>query len=548
MIETTAAPEHEATSEPNEPGAPRSADRPEPKFDLVDQLWSLFSSTKLALALIFAIIAACLAGALIVQAPNELLGNSDAVRTWIERVRPRFGFWTDVFAGLGLFWVFQTVWFRVLLGLLTVNTLVCTTNRFPAIWRQVFKPVVRPSDALFERGQPREVVRLSGSSTSSAATTVRRALSRRGYRVEESERSEGTYFYADRNRFARFGTVVTHSGLLLVLLGAVLQGPLGFFEESGFAVPIGSTREVGHDTGLAVSAEDFADEYHPDGRPKDYRSILVLFENGREVARQTVRVNEPLSYGGVRFHQSYYGQSALVAVTDRNGKSLYRDAVALTWRSNDGNRPVGYFFLPNQNLHVYLVGTSGEGDGVVKPGEILVEAYQGQTPQPTHRATLTQRRPNSVGELQFVFERELPFTGLRVVRDPGAVIIWLACMLIVIGPVVTFYFPHRRLWLRARADGGTIAVTVVGAGRALTDDVRRLAGDLTDSPAKTEAPRGYPGPRAEEAATSPNPQSSDRGRRAEPVVQSPVRKGRAKAGAQPAGIVSSSLRGGRDGR
>ncbi|MBI4493282.1 MAG: cytochrome c biogenesis protein ResB [Chloroflexi bacterium] len=441
---------------------------------MFDDLWSLFSSPKLALGLILAIAAASLAGALIMQVPSEMFGNADAVRTWVERARPRYGVLTDLFGTLGLFWVFQTMWFRALLGLLALNTIVCTVNRLPGIWRQVFEPRVRPGEGLFERGKPRETAHLASESLDAARPTVRAALRRRGYRVVEQVEPQGVYLYADRFRLARFGTLLSHTGLVLVFLGVVASEPLGFFQEQGFAVPVGSTREVGHNTGLSVYVDDFADEYHPDGRPKDYRSEVVLFDQGREVARATVRVNEPLAYNGVRFHQAYYGQATIVSATEPGGKTLFRDAVALTWRSNDGERPVGYFFLPTRDLHVYLVGTAGEGDPVVRPGELLVEAYRGNVSTPTYRATLTQRRPLKIADVEFLFERELPFTGLRVVRDPGAPIVWLACVLLVVGFMLAFYFPHRRLWARLRAEPGGIEVTLVGAGQEMAEELRRV--------------------------------------------------------------------------
>ena len=454
--------------------------------DLTDEIWRLFSSPRLALALIFALAAACLAGALLVQAPPEVLRDPDGTRLWLERAaRPKFGGWTDLLQGIGLFWVFQTLWFRSLLGLLAGNIVVCTLNRLPGIWHAVFHPLERPREGLYERGAPRATLALQTASVASGGRRVAAALRRQHYRVVEVHEPGGVYLYADRFRLARFGTLLTHTALIVVLAGAVLQQPLGFFEEPGFAVPIGSTRAVGHGTSLSIRVDDFADEYMEDGRPKDYRSEVVLFDGGREVARQTVRVNEPLMYNGVRFHQSYYGESVLLSVSDptsTTGSALFHDAVPLTWKSNDGLRPVGYLYLPTRDLHVYLVGTGGDDDPMIRPGEVLVEAYQGVASTPTYRATLLQRQAQTVAGLELQFEREVPFTGLRVVHDPGEVLIWLASALLILGLLMTFYLPTRRLWARVRpAAGGGADIVLVGAGRDMAGQLEPVLRSLAEA-------------------------------------------------------------------
>ena len=68
---------------------------------------------------------------------------------------------------------------------------------------------------------------------------------------------------------------------------------------------------------------------------------------------------------------------------------------------------------------------------------------------------LSQGTAKQVAGLDFTFARESRFTGLRVVKDPGTNIIWVASALMVIGLVMLFYFPHRRLWAlcKRRPDG-----------------------------------------------------------------------------------------------
>lgn len=50
------------------------------------------------------------------------------------------------------------------------------------------------------------------------------------------------------------------------------------------------------------------------------------------------------------------------------------------------------------------------------------------------------------------------YTGLQVARDPGVEVVWLGCLVMMVGIYVAFFMSHRRIWVRIQ-DG---AVTVGG--------------------------------------------------------------------------------------
>ncbi|MFV2064618.1 MAG: cytochrome c biogenesis protein ResB, partial [Chloroflexota bacterium] len=79
--------------------------------------------------------------------------------------------------------------------------------------------------------------------------------------------------------------------------------------------------------------------------------------------------------------------------------------------------------------------------------------------------TVTQGQPADVAGLTFLFERESQFTGLSVARDPGAPLIWLGGLLLMIGITAVFVFPNRRLWGRLEPGphgGSKLALAAVG--------------------------------------------------------------------------------------
>ena len=45
------------------------------------------------------------------------------------------------------------------------------------------------------------------------------------------------------------------------------------------------------------------------------------------------------------------------------------------------------------------------------------------------------------------------YSGIIVRRDPGAPIVWISFLLLILGLAVTFYFPRRRVWARIAPTG-----------------------------------------------------------------------------------------------
>jgi cytochrome c biogenesis protein len=218
-------------------------------------------------------------------------------------------------------------------------------------------------------------------------------------------------------------------------------------------------------------------------------SDIVLYRDGAEVARQSVRVNEPLRYEGMSFYQSFYGPAASIAVTDEAGTSLFDDGVALAW-TTDGNRRVGSFTIPDRGLTVWVVGTGGSQDLVVRPGQMRVEVYRNDAnATPVDSASLDPGAPAVIDGLTFTFARELQFTGLSIARDPGTPIVWLGCALLFVGFVIRFTVPHRRIWVQIARQGGHSRVAFASVGRGDVALGTEYAGLIEDIGRGTSAQR-----------------------------------------------------------
>ncbi len=443
----------------NNPGIPASSAKagPSPATRNKERMWELgvalrawhfFSAVKLALVLILGIAALVLAGTLIDQVPASVLSDSRAYSQWLTVEHQKYGAWTNVFDRLQLFNVFHAFYFRLVLAALALNIMVCTANRLRAIWIAAFHTRVRMGQPFFEHARFRARMEVA-LTPAEAAEKMRRTLRRSRYHVKLDRDAQSVAVFGDLNRLSPFGTIFTHLSLILILGGAVAGGIWGF-KDSEFIVSEGATRPLGNGTNVSVRLDQFVDEYYVDGPPRDFRSDVVVFDGGKQVKQGSIRVNSPLRYNGIAFHQSFYGQTAIVKVEDASGKTIFNDSVPLAWQTNDGQRPIGSFSLPAQGLDVYVIGPqSGLNDPLVPPGEMRFEVTRqsGRAADPTN---LVQGKAVQLAGLTFTFERESRFAGLKVVKDPGANVIWIGAAFMIVGMVALFYLPRRRLWALCR--------------------------------------------------------------------------------------------------
>lgn len=448
----------ELTGQPDEPAPPvTKAEADVPLREAFHRVNAFFYNKKTGLGLILAMAFLTLMGTLLEQVPEETRNDPKAWASWLDRVRPRYGGWTDILGATGMFDVFGSVWFRGVTLLLAISIIACTCHRLPQLWQRARSPHLHVSEAFFDRAGIRGQTVLP-EEPEAALATVKAALAGERYRVLDDERGPGLNIYADRFRWMPFGTALAHASFVIILIGVLVSTTFAF-KNPNLPVPVGTRAEVGHNTGLSIEATSFTDKYTEKGRPVDYFSSLILYKDGVKVGEQTVRVNTPMRYEGVAIHQASYGIAASMKVTDEAGAEVFSGGVPLAWQTDDKRRSIGKVKLENKNLTMYVVGaSSGVIDQEIGAGQLLLEIYRGDETRPLATQVISQGQPAKLGDLTYTFERERQYTGLMIVRDPGALWVWIGSGLMVIGLIMTMFLHHRRLWLRLTPapDGGTL--------------------------------------------------------------------------------------------
>jgi cytochrome c biogenesis protein len=423
---------------------------------LLEALWRFLSSMRFAMVLMLAIAVYGVAGTLLIQMPGNVAGNPTLEAQWVDSIRPRFGAFTDPLNALGLFNVFNSIVFRVLAAALTISLIACSIQRIPGMLQTARRPRLDVGAAFFEHAPQHEAI-VSRRSAAESRALVEEVLHRRRYRTLAQD--DGTvHLYADRFRWAPFAGLIAHLSIVLIIAGAIVGGMYGF-RDPEFMVAEGQTREVAAQPGLAITVVDFTDRWDPTtGVPIDYVSSIIVLQDGVEVDRHEVRVNEPYRRDGLTFYQAFYGKTAAVTVTDAEGTVLV-DAVPVPLAyQEDAGRQFGVLPIPGSPYTAEITATAGSSDPLVRPGQVQFGIYTSGATSFADAQVIDQGTPTAVGDLTVTFEREGEFTGLNVARDPGVPFVWIGSALLFVGFMIRFLVPHKRIWARvtARPNGGAV--------------------------------------------------------------------------------------------
>jgi cytochrome c biogenesis protein len=367
----------------------------------------------------------------------------------------------DIFERVGFFRVFSAPWFIFLLTLLVVSITVCTIDRTPRLWRSV--RIVKPAQppAFFDL-RLAERARFSGVDDT-ALDTVAEVLRSRRFVTQRTEQASARHVYGDRNRYFKLATTATHLGLILFLAGGAVTTALGFetvlFVGEGQTAPV---QAVGTPDNMLVKNIKFDAPTRPDGSFIDFRTDLAVFQNGQQIARKTIRVNDPLEVNGFVFHQNTFGPAAVLEIRDRAGTLVWDGPVLLAGEL--ASRPQGFITIPGSTIGLLLVlDRTADGIPVLAVTGLAASADNPEEAEIVFLRGLglgATTDPDATAGYAISWRQASAFTGMVIKRDPGAVLIWIAYLALIAGLVLTFYFPRRRAWARLDSASGTLGVAL----------------------------------------------------------------------------------------
>ncbi|HYD33961.1 MAG TPA: cytochrome c biogenesis protein ResB [Methylophilaceae bacterium] len=266
-------------------------------------------------------------------------------------------FWFEFFEKLGLYDVYHSIWFLVILLFLVISTSLCIYRNSPLMLRELKAYRENATEKSLRSFSHQHEYELKGSSEE-AEVSIGRFLTARGFRFKRVTHQDGSRLIAAKaGSYQRLGYIFTHAAIVVICIGGLLDGnvPLKVQEMLGqkkietldippsevpdesrlstsnlsfrgnMSLPEGGQANVAflrvrdgylvQELPFTVELKDFRIEHYATGQPKSFESDLVIIDKQlNKTFEHTIKVNHPLTYKGITIYQSDFqdGGSGLV--------------------------------------------------------------------------------------------------------------------------------------------------------------------------------------------------------------------------------------------
>jgi cytochrome c biogenesis protein len=410
----------------------------------LQRLFAWISDLRLAIVLLLVIALTSGIGTAIPQKESSAFYHERYDGTpWLGLLRG------DGLLALQLDHVYSSPWFLALLAWLGLSLLLCS-------WRRQW-PALQASLRWIDYRSARQLSKLSVAETRSVAdpeaslTALAERLSRGGWQV----RPQPGRLAARRGLAGRFGPLLVHAGLVVLMVGAA-WGSLAGQRLEQFLAP-GRELELLDTRGrsqLTLVLDRFVIERDPAGRPEQFTSTLTLRAPspeapdapdapGREEKAQ-ISVNHPLRTRGMTLYQADW---ALAAIEVQLGRSPVLPL------------PLQSFPQLGEQVWGLVLPTRPDGSD---PVLLSLSSEQGPVEVYSADATLLGRivpggEPLDIQGLPVRVVSVLPASGILLKRDPGVPLVYTGFAIALLGGGLSLV-ATRQLWAVAEAAEGRLHV------------------------------------------------------------------------------------------
>ncbi len=422
-----------------------------------DRIWAFFASVKLSVVVLVLLALTSVLGTLIPQNQTAMYYHQNYGEALIR-----------IFELFQLFDMYHSWWFRFLIMILAMNITICSLERLPRVLSIVRKKPALDAEK-FRRHKNRVDLTMEGPAAGQR-DRITAIISKKFGKTSVVDTETGFAVFSERGRATRLGVYVVHLSILALILGSLVGSLFGY---EGFVnIPEGETVDRiklrNSDTtvplGFQVRCDDFDVSHYDNGAPKEYRSDLVIIEDGQATVKKRIVVNDPLRHKGVNFFQSSFGtipgQNLTLSFTSKASGMSYEKKIKAD-QPVELEEGLGTFvlqgYLPSypfmgQDLGESYVGTISVNGK--EPEEVIL---------PLHFAKFDKMRKGAVS-VEIVNFDSSHYTGLQVTKDPGVYLVYAGFILMIAGCYIAFFMAHQNLCVEVVKTGDhSCAVMVSGS-------------------------------------------------------------------------------------
>jgi len=326
--------------------------------DLVE----LLSSMRFAISLLTLIAVASVIGTVLKQ--NEPMTN------YVNQFGP---FWFEVFGKLGLYAVYSTWWFLLIMAFLVVSTSLCIARNAP----KMLKDMRSWRDNVREQSLRNFHHKAEWTVAVPPAELTRQLLERvhaNGYKTRVVDKGEATLITAKQGAANKLGYIFAHSAIVIICIGGLLDSDLPIryqewfhgktaFDGNGVIAQIPVQHRLGtgnpsfrgntfipegassntavlprakgvliQDLPFTLQLDKFVIDFYSTGMPKLFASHVTVIDHDTGKRFSTViKVNQPLIHKGMAVYQSSFddgGSKLKLAGYPMSGSSHAQFAMA----------------------------------------------------------------------------------------------------------------------------------------------------------------------------------------------------------------------------
>ncbi len=445
------------------------------KRTIIDKIWNFFSSVKIGVSIIIAVLVTSAIGTIF---PQKLYVPANSEAELAEYYERLYGFFGVIYYKLGFHDMYNSWWFITLIGMLGTSILIASVDRVIPLYKSLKQQRTKRHPSFLKRQ------RVYGEGSVVDADDALKKSEEKLKELRYNVKVEDGAILAEKNRFSRWGPYVNHTGLLIFLGAVLLRGIPGFYVDETLWLREGETLEIPGAPGYFIENHGFSMETYSDEDnkvfekaiersgfiEKNFQTDVSLYQKAEDgipgqadniehVKDYSIVVNKPLTFDGYSIFQMDYRTDELKAMTFQ-----------LTEKASGESRGEFTVDLVNPEIAYEL------SDGTVFELKDYYPDYGGfengepvsKSPLPNNPAfffkMITPEKPK--GEISFVAIRQTVeaeendfqvnfvsadtrnISGLTIRKDKTLYLLLLGGIIFMIGVIQGSYWNHRRIWIQ----------------------------------------------------------------------------------------------------